>query len=108
MYMAINLDSDLKKRNGKTQIMANLHSLFELISGPSNRLCISTFDLIGFLMQQFLPILLWPADLADPGAWRASKHRAHWLAGFINSENMYSFETFPFIPRAGENPSCSQ
>lgn len=72
----------------KLQIIAHLHSLFELISGPSDWLCISTFDLIGFLVQQFLPILLRPAHLADPGSWRVSKHREYRLGGFINSEDI--------------------
>lgn len=65
--------------------LLHLHSLFELIPGPSDRLCISTFDLIGFLMQQLLPVLLRPAHLADPGSWRASKHRESCImGGFIN------------------------
>lgn len=70
------------------QIGAHSHSLFELISGPSDWLCISTFDLIGFLVQQFLPVLLRPADLADPGTWMVSKHREYRLSGIINSEDI--------------------
>lgn len=55
-------------------IRADSHSLFELIPGSSDWLCISTFDLISFLVQQFLPVLLWPADLADPGSWKEANH----------------------------------
>lgn len=90
------------------QITAHLHSLFELIPGSSDWLCISTFDLIGFLVQQFLPVLLRPAHLADPGSWRVSRHRAYRLGGFINSEDIQyiCFKHFPLIARAGERPTC--
>ena len=52
-----------------------LHSLFELISRPSDWPCISSFDFVSFPLQQLLPVFLGPAELADPGSWRASKHR---------------------------------
>lgn len=67
---------------------AHSHSLFELISGPSDWLCISTFDLIGCLVQQLLSILLRPADLAGPGPWRVSKRKEYRVSGFINSEDI--------------------
>lgn len=80
---------DLQKNDQIFQsITADLHSLFELIPGSSDWLCISTFDLISFLVQQLLPILLWPADLADPGSWKESNHMDWPLGGFINPKDI--------------------
>lgn len=86
-------NASLKKKKLVRSHLLHLHSLFELISGSSDWLCISSFDLISFLVQQFLRILLRPAHLADPGSFRASKHKESfimdgssiWRAGQVNS-----------------------
>lgn len=92
-------------------ITADLHSLFELIPGSSDWLCISTFDLISFLVQQLLPILLWPADLADPGSWKESNHMDWPLGGGLSIQKGHTvclFPTFPLIETAGRNPTDAQ
>lgn len=88
----------------RPQYSQHSHSLFELISGSSDWPCISTFDLISFLVQQLLPVLLRPADLADPGSWKEEGPRVRWW--FINSEDTRrgSLPTFPFIAFSWRDP----
>lgn len=109
-HSELNVIVTRSKNETVIQICAHLHSLFELISGPSDWLCISTFDLIGFLVQQFLPVLLRSADLAGPGTWKVSQTQGvpfEWVHQF-RGHTVHSFETFPLIPRAGENLASSQ